>query len=327
MGSTRPSKRRRSSSHRINLQDSVPASRPAERLLPLAALGTTASWLAIAVPILLVAIYAYWPTLVWMEDAWRNEPDYSHGYIVPFLALMLLSHRSDSFPGVRTGASYGGIWLVALAVVMRFASRLLYMDFLDGYSLLPLVAGCVWTLLGPVAMLWSLPAIGFLFFMIPLPYQAESLLSWKLQGISTSLSTTMLRVLGQPAVSEGHVIWIGDQRLLVEQACSGMRIFIGVAALAYFWAAMVTRSWIDRIVLLLAVVPLAVLVNSLRITVVGLLYQIVSGTHYRHAIHDWSGYLMIPIAFTLLWAIKKYWEHLYRPVEHLTARDFVHRAT
>ncbi|TWU54476.1 Transmembrane exosortase [Rubripirellula tenax] len=321
----KPKKRRRAggSVSRINLKD-VAAAQPATQvLLPFESCGGVKHWVMLAIPVLLTVLYAYWPTFLWMEDAWRNEPDYSHGYLVPFLTLMLLVHRGDMFPGIRPSVSYKGISLIVLAILMRFAGRFLYMDFLDAYSLLPLIAGVVWTLLGSAALKWSLPAIGFLFFMIPLPYQAESLLSWKLQGVATSLSTVFLRVLGQPAVSEGHVIWIADQRLLVEQACSGMRIFIGVAALAYFWAVMVKRTWVDRVVLLASVIPLAVFVNAIRITVVGLLYQWVSGEQYRHGIHDWSGYLMIPTAFALLWGVKKFWENLYGPVEHLTARDFV----
>jgi exosortase len=200
---------------------------------------------------------------------------------------------------------------------------MVYADFLDAWSLLPLIAGAVWILLGSEAMKWSLPPIAFLFLMIPMPYQAESLLSWKLQGVATELSTVFLRVLGQPAVSEGHVIWLGDQRLTVEEACSGMRIFIGVAALAFFWAAMVKRSWIDRFVILALVVPLAVFVNATRITFVGLLYQVFDDPASQGRIHDVSGYLMIPFAFLLLWGLKSYWEHLYRPVEQMTARDFI----
>lgn len=271
----------------------------------------------------LVVLYAYWPTLVWIEDAWRNEPDYSHGYLVPLLAGLLCWHRKDLFPGVATKLSPNGLWLIGLAIVMRFVSRLVYADFLDAWSLLPLIAGAIWFLLGFAALRWCLPAVLFLFLMIPMPYQAESLLSWKLQGTATQLSTAMLRVLGQPAVSEGHVIWLGEEKLLVEQACSGMRIFIGVAALAFFWAAMVKRTWIDRLVILALVVPLAVFVNAVRITVVGLLYKVFSDEISQSRIHDISGYLMIPFAFGLLWLAKTYWEHLYRPLEQLTAKDFV----
>lgn len=287
-------------------------------------LGSVTWWLARFVPIALVLIYTFWPTFVWAESTWRNEPDYSHGYLVPLLAALLLANRSETFPGVRERASYWGLSLILVAILMRFAGRLLYMDFLDGYAVLPLVAGIVWVMLGPAAMRWSLPAIGFLFFMIPLPYQAETLLSWKLQGIATGLSTTMLRVLGQPAVSESHVIWIADQRLMVEQACSGLRIFIGVAALACFWAASIQRSWWDRIVLLVSVVPLAIFVNALRIVAVGLLYQWFGSESTRVLIHDWTGYFMIPAAFGLLWLLKCYWQAVYRPVEQVSAKDFVH---
>ncbi|QEG42468.1 exosortase/archaeosortase family protein [Roseimaritima ulvae] len=274
-----------------------------------------------------VLLFAYWPTLLWLEDSWRNEPDYSHGYLVLPLAGLLCWQRRELFPGVTGRVNWSGLALIALAVVMRIVGRLSYTDFLDAWSLLPLITGTVLLLFGWAAMKWALPAIGFLFLMIPLPYQAESLLSWKLQGIASELSTVMLRILGQPAVSEGHVIWIDDQRLHVEEACSGMRIFVGVAALAYFWAASVTRSWIDRVILLAAVIPLAVMVNATRITAVGLLNQMFDDTVSRNRIHDWSGYMMIPLAFFILWLVKVYWQRLYRPLEQLTARDFVPSST
>ena len=270
-----------------------------------------------------VLFYSYWPTFVWIEEAWRNEPDYSHGYLVPFLAGMLCWHRRDSFPGIRAALSPWGLSLIGLAVVMRLVGRLVYADFLDGWSIVPMIAGIAWFLMGPQAMKWALPAIVFLLLMIPMPYRAETLLSWKLQGVATELSTISLRVLGQPAVSEGHTIWLGEEQLMVEQACSGMRIFIGVAALAYFWTCMVTRIWLDRLVLICAVIPTALFVNAVRITLVGLMYQTIDDPGLRHTIHDMTGYLMIPFAFGLLWLIKVYWEHLYRPIESMSARDFV----
>ncbi|WP_419194229.1 exosortase/archaeosortase family protein [Novipirellula herctigrandis] len=284
-------------------------------------------WLRIVLPASLVfavaVLYAYWPTLLWMEDAWRVEPDYSHGYLVIPLAGLLLWHRRESLPGCRGRISIMGLSLIGLAIVMRWLSRFIYADFLDAWSILPLVAGTIWFLLGPRMMRWSLPAILFLFFMVPMPYQAESLLSWKLQGVATQLSTVMLRVLGQPAVSDAHIVWVNDQRLVIEEACSGLRIFIGVAALAFFWAAMASRSWIDRVIVIVAAIPLAIFVNALRITTVGVFYQLADSPHARNFIHDVTGLLMIPLAFVLLWLVKAYWENLYRPVERMTAKDFI----
>lgn len=288
---------------------------------------TKSQWLGKILPgaVLLVSllVYAYWPTLRWAEDAWRNEPDYTHGYLVLPLAGLLLWQRRDSMPGFRSQASVLGIGLIVLAIGMRWLSRLLFADFLDGWSLLFMVGGVIWFLFGVRLFWWSLPAVAFLVLMIPLPFQAESLLSWKLQSVATTLSTAMLRIFGQPAVSEAHVVWVNDQQLMIEEACSGLRIFIGVGALAFFWAAMVTRSWIDRFILLAATIPLAVFVNAARITFVGIAYQFVDDPAARQTIHDFSGYIMVPIAFSLLWMLKTFWEHLYRPVDRVTVTDFI----
>jgi exosortase len=139
----------------------------------------------------------------------------------------------------------------------------------------------------------------------------ETMLSWRLQGVATDLSTFLLRVLGQPAVSEGHVIWIGTEQLQVEEACSGLRIFVGMTAFAYFWAAVNDRSWTDRVVILLSAVPAAILVNALRIVAIGMLYPY------------FSGYAMILVSFLLLGGLSAYWQALYRPVQKLTAGDLL----
>lgn len=277
--------------------------------------------------LVVVTLYAFWPTLRWLEQAWDREPDYSHGYIVVPLSLLILWMRWETFPGIQAQVDWRGVSLILVAVAMRVVGRLAYMDFLDGWSLVPLVAGIVWLLLGWPALRWAAPAIVFLIMLVPLPYRAETMLSWKLQGVATAISTGMLRIVGLPAVSEGHTIWVNDSQLMVERACSGMRIFVGMFALAFFWAATVKRSWLDRLVIFAAVIPMALFVNALRITATGVLYQWFETPGARHVIHDWSGYLMIPVAAALLWCVKVYWEHLYRPLEIHDPTERVRGAT
>ena len=272
-------------------------------------------------------LFAFWPTLVWLEQQWRNEADYSHGYLIVPLALILLWLRWDTFPGITRQVDWRGLSLIGVAIAMRFVGRLAYMDFLDGYAIVPFVAGICWTLFGLPAMKWASPAILFLVMMVPLPYQAESLLSFKLQGIATTISTGMLRIVGLPAIAEGHAIWIGDSKLQIEEACSGLRIFVGMIALSFFWAATVKRSWLDRVVIIASAIPMALFVNSLRITVTGLLYQWFESPAARKTIHDWTGFLMIPLAAALLWLIKCYWERLYRPVEVIGAGELIRKTS
>ncbi len=227
-------------------------------------------WLGL-LGIVAVVLFSYWPTLLWLEHTWRTVPDYSHGYLVIPLAIAVLWIRRSRFPGIRRTIDWRGAWLIAAGILTRLVGRFAYMEFLDGWSIVLVVGGSVWLWFGLEAFVWSLPAVLFLLMLVPLPFRAESFLSWKLQGAATSLSTALLRVFGQPAIAEGHTVWIGEQHLMIEEACSGLRTFVGIIALAFFWAATVRRNWIDCVVIIIATLPLALAVNAFRIAVTGIL--------------------------------------------------------
>src|SRR4029434_1076694 len=92
-------------------------------------------------------------------------------------------------------------------------------------------------------LVWCLPSIGFLWFMVPLPFGWETMASLPLQKIATKLSCYALQLLGQPAFAEGNVILLGEHQLEVAQACSGLRLFISVLAVAYGYVAPLRRGW------------------------------------------------------------------------------------
>lgn len=260
----------------------------------------------------MLTLWAYWPTFVWMEDQWRNEPDYSHGYLILPLALVLLYKRIDLMPNSGLVLEWGGISLLFLAVALRVVGRLTYMDFLDGWTIVPWVAGLVWLFCGKKMLWWSLPSVVFLLLLTPMPYRFETLLSFKLQGISTVLSSIVLRILGFPAITEGNTIWIGDNHLLVEEACSGLRIFMGMVAMGFFFAALTRRSWLDRAVILACSAPIAIIANAIRVTLTGMAYYWFDEKR-AHAAHDQLGIVMIFIGAGMLFAVSSYWTRLYRP--------------
>ena len=43
----------------------------------------------------------------------------------------------------------------------------------------------------------------------------------------------LLQCLGEPAIAEGNVVLINDSRLLVAEACSGLRIFVSILGLGH----------------------------------------------------------------------------------------------
>ena len=157
--------------------------------------------------------------------------------------------------------------------------------------------------------------------MIPIPFQAESLLSVPLQTLATKLSTASLLMLGQPALAEGNTIWIGDHQLLVEEACSGLRIFVGIGALAFAFTLFSRWAWWQKALALMATLPIAIIANVIRIVATGLLYELVSNEAAMHFSHELSGLIMIPFAAVLFWLFLVYLEKLFPEVEIVSAFD------
>jgi exosortase len=186
--------------------------------------------------------------------------------------------------------------LLAISLILRYVGGKFFFTFLDGWSILPWTMAVVAVIGGRPLLVWALPSIGFLFFMVPLPFRLEGQLSGPLQRIATELSTLTLQTLGRPAFAEGNVILLGDERLEVAQACSGLRLFMSVIALTYAYLAVIRRPWWEKGILVLACVPIAIASNATRIVATGLVYEITASASVRHWVHDSAGWAMIVFA-------------------------------
>ena len=274
--------------------------------------------------LLAVFAWAYWPTLAEFVDKWETEPDYSHGYLVVPLALCFLWVRRDRFPGAVDTLAWPGLILVLAGIGVRIFGAYYFIP-VDGWSILLWTAGIVWFFGGWRVAWWSAPSILFLWFMMPLPWSAERFFSVPLQGMSTKLSCWTLQFLGYAALTEGNTILLGDDKLQVADACSGLRIFMGILALAFAYVILVRRSWWEKGLLLVSAIPIALVANSTRVVVTALLYQAVDGKAAHQQIHDWAGRLMIPFAAGLFAIVLWYLAKLMRDVEQIDVRAVVRR--
>src|SRR5262249_50185498 len=131
--------------------------------------------------------WVYWPTLVGMWQKWDHDPQYSHGYLVPLFAVVLLGLRHQRLQEVTFRLNAWGIPLRGIGALLRIgtSSRLLYSEWLEAASLLPTLAGLFVLLGGRPALRWAWPSILFLLFMIPLPFRVENMLSEPLRRVAT----------------------------------------------------------------------------------------------------------------------------------------------
>ncbi len=169
-------------------------------------------------------------------------------------------------------------------------------------ALLPCLAGLALLIGGRSALKWSWPAILFLVFMLPLPFQVESMLSHPLQRIATRVSTYALQTVGFIAIAEGNTIRMGTVRLNVVEACSGLSMMVIFFALSTAVAIVIRRPMYERVLVFLSAIPIALVANIARITVTGILYKLVQASIAQFVFHDVAGWLMMPLALAMMWA-------------------------
>lgn len=267
------------------------------------------------VPVLLVSacfVWAFAGTLAELVHVWRTNDQYSHGFLVPVFALVLLWLRRDKLE--REAAQPGliiGTMLLALGLGLRLAGVYRYYLWFDSISLVPCVAGMFWLLGGWAAWRWAWPAILFLVFMIPLPYRFSTALSAPLQSVATTASTFIMQTLGLPALSEGNVIALNEVRLNVIEACSGLRMLVVFVALSAAMALLTRRPLVDKLILLLSAFPIAVVSNILRITATGILHETTNSETANAFFHDLGGWLMMPLGLLFLALELKVLSHLF----------------
>jgi exosortase len=245
-------------------------------------------------------LWAYWPTLGAMADRWQMDPQYSYGYFVPLFAGVLLWLRRSRIAEARLTPSPLGLACIGLGIALHLAGGRYYVDWLDMVSLLPVLAGLCLCLGGRPVLAWAWPSIGFLAFMLPLPHRVETALSFPLRGFATQASTFTLQTLGFAAVAEGNRIHLGEPPALdVEHACSGLGMLVTFFALTTAVLLVIPRRPLDRAILLVSTVPIALAANVLRITVAGILHATLGVDDFHHSVA--AGLLEMSFAVGLLW--------------------------
>jgi len=242
-------------------------------------------------------------------DKWLNDPQYSHGFLVPIFSVYLLRRGWKGAPVGLTPMPVLGCGLILLVLGMRLVAGSLLFHQLDALSLLITLVAVSLVVGGWPVLKRTGPAIAFLIFMIPLPYEMERNVGQPLKVAATASSTFMLQALGQPAIRDGNLILIDEVRLGVVDACSGLKMLVTFAAFSAGAVLLMNRTRFEKLMVLLGIIPIAVASNVMRITATGLSYVCFTNKATIDFLHDFNGWMMMPIGLALLglevWVLKK----------------------
>lgn len=213
----------------------------------------------------------YGPALVRMVVQWWQDPDYSHGFVVPIFVVYLLYLKRRELRKISVEPNNLGYLLMITAIGLLLAGTLGAELFVSRSSLLFLLAGMIlffvgWKMLRAVAF----PLL-FLGLMIPLPALIYNQVTFPLQLLASRLASNSIELLGIPVLREGNVLVLPNYSLEVVEACSGIRSLMSLIALAVAYGYFVERRLWARIALIVLMLPIAVASNALRVVGAGVL--------------------------------------------------------
>ena len=263
-----------------------------------------------AIVLLGAVVWALWPDLTAMYETWGTNPAYEHGYLVPLFAVGLLWWRRDSMPAMSARPDFKALGFFALGMASQFFGDTLYVKWLDGFALLLYLCGVVQMYWGLRGLIWAGPSIIILFFMIPLPYTIEQMMKYPLQRISTLASAYTLQTLGFTAIADGTLILMNHATLGVVDACSGLRMLMMFFFMTIFAAFILDRPIEQKVLIVLSALPIAILSNVIRISLTGIMHELVGEEWANRVFHDFAGWLMMPTALGMLWVELKVLSHL-----------------
>lgn len=272
-------------------QLSPPDSSTAWRLRP-------GHWALLAVGLGLLSLVFY-PSLLRLFGAWEAE-EYSHGFMLPIVTLFFVWQKSTLIAQTPFRPSWIGVAVALFGLLLYVAGELGTIYALIQYAFLVTLGGLLLALMGWRAFKIIAPALLLLFFAIPLPNFLYNNLAAELQLISSQLGVGVIRLFGIPVFLEGNVIDLGSYKLQVVEACSGLRYLFPLAALGYISAYIFKGALWKKAVLLIATLPIAVLMNSLRIGVIGVLVNYGGTGMAEGFVHDFEGWVVFMACAGLL---------------------------
>ncbi len=267
------------------LEGSVSSSEPRRRALFYSALLSG----------LVLVLYA--PALGSMARQWWDDPNYSHGLLVPIFVAFLLWKDRARWSSVSVRPSDYGLPVMVLAIGLLMLGTLGSEHFTARVSLLILISGIVVFLAGWQALRATAFPISYLVFMIPLPAIVYYQLTFPLQLLASRLGAKGLVALGVPTVREGNLLILPNCTLEVVEACSGVRSLLSLLAAVVGYAYLAEPKMWKRCVLIASTVPIVILSNGLRLVAVGeLSYSFGPGVD-SGAVHTGLGLAFFAVAF------------------------------
>lgn len=256
-------------------------------------------WLVLALAFGALVLWHY-PALEFMVATWQQVEEYSYGWFVPVISAYLVWQRSELLRRMELQGSWWGLAVLLLSLLLGAVGQLSAIRTFSQYGFVIGMFGLSLAAVGGRGTRILAVPLAMLLFMIPLPQFVLRELSLSLQLLSSELGVALIRLFGISVFLEGNVIDLGSYQLQVVEACNGLRYLFPLIVLGCLAAYFFQAAWWKRALLVVSTVPLTIVINSLRIGLIGITVEHWGAGMAEGLLHDLEGWFMFLVCLALL---------------------------
>ena len=245
----------------------------------------------------LLLLTSHWPSLTLLVETWDSWPEYEYGAMVPLISGWLVWQRRGT---IRVDGAWLGVVIVLVGAMTSFAGRLAMAPAIVQYGFVILILGLALSLTGWNSFKQIAAPLMVLFFMVPLPTSLHISLSSDLQWLSAELGASFLHAAGVPVFLDGNIIDLGEHKLDVVEACSGLRYLLPLTTFSFVCGFMYRGPLWMRSLVVLSGIPLAILLNGFRLGVTGIMTNTWGISMAQGFMHDFQGWWVYGVGLAVL---------------------------
>lgn len=263
-------------------------------------------WLFAVLSFVVCLTAVAWPMLLWWKwEYTKPESYYGFAAFVPAIVGFMLWARRKELAEAPKKPFVPALALVGLFLALLVVAVKQEMQAIMSGAFLLTIASAVWALFGTRMLRGpaAFPLI-YLWLMAPLPGPLLNDMTLGVQRLSTVGAAKLLGLLMLHPHQDGNLIHLENYTLNVDVPCSGFKLLLTLLTFSSAFAYLTDTSLGKRWALFLVSLPLSVLVNSIRIALIGIVGECL-GASAAVTFHDWSGLISLVLCAFFLFGIAK----------------------
>ena len=240
-------------------------------------------------------------TLLKLAQDWAIDDNFSHGFLIPFITGFLIWQKRDQLTSEKLKASNWGLLIISMGMLLHIAGTTGAELFTMRTAIVVTLTGLSFYFFGSKITISVIVPLAYLMFMIPIPAIIWNKIAFPLQLFAAKLSTQCIQFFDIPVLRQGNILQLPNTTLEVVDACSGLRSLTSLLALSAAFAYMVPLNNLGKWLLFGSAIPIAIIVNIVRLTVTAVLARYIGPETAQGFLHELSGMVIFIVALVFLY--------------------------